>query len=144
MVPKNQPEKILPNLLTAINQYTEYEVGYEKRKVSCNTLVMKDRKNKIRTDGSAPQSKLYSTTSPYLQNGSIQKHIPLLNQVEDIHLPVINRTGIKFPVDLYFNHPLRENEVTKKELERYELKLRETNARLKVMAIRKKLVIQDK
>lgn len=138
IVPKDHPEELLPTILATINKHTDYEARFEKRKVSCYALVSLVKKRQLRTEGSNPISGLYRTQNPILQNGSHTKLIPLLNQVADIDLPVIDRTGIKFNVDLYFNRPLREFKVIQEELKCYNLGFRKKKARLKMLVIRKK------
>ncbi|GAB2678142.1 hypothetical protein GCM10027036_34720 [Flavihumibacter cheonanensis] len=138
LVPKNQPESLFPSIFETINRYTDYSVLLETRKVPCYALVYTGKKGALRSDGSSSKSTLYSLKNPYLQNGSIEKIVKILNQVPEFKLPVVNQTGISFNVDLYFDRPLRELNVIAEELRKYNLELRPSSAQLKVLVIRRK------
>jgi len=138
LVPPNQPASLFHSIFETINQYSDYTVKLETRKVPCYALVYKGKKGGLKSDGGISKSTLYSMNSPYLQNGSIEKLVNILNQVPEFKLPVVNKTGINYNVDLYFDNPLRDLNVITAELRKYELELMPSNTQLKVVVIRKK------
>lgn len=138
MVAKEHKEELFPTILETINRNTDYTIQFETRKVACYALVHKGKKGELRSDGSSPKSTLYNPENPYLQNGSIDKLVSLLNHIPELKLPVVDQTGITFNVDLYFDQGLQDLKAIAEQLRKYNLELKPSSAQLKVLVIRRK------
>ncbi|MGA9212150.1 TlpA family protein disulfide reductase [Kaistella sp.] len=137
LVSKTESDSLYPRMLRMINENTAYDASIQKKPMRCLVLKRTSNKDKIVTKGGVFTDAFLKNPS-VLQNAILDFMLSPMNANNDITpLPVIDETGYKGKVDLYFS-AVKDLKTLQKELAAYDLSLEETERDLNV------LVIQDK
>lgn len=110
-------------MLDDLNRSSGYHASLELRETDCLLLVRKGRKDKLRSKGGEPESRLYSQQNPGMRNMPLDALVARLNGNNTLPQLVVNDTNYTGPVDIELKSGFGNLAALRKELQAYGLDL---------------------
>lgn len=134
IVPVSEAESLYENMLSLVNNNSDYWATIEYRPARCLVLKRTSRKDKIAAKGQETREDFFKPPFQY-RNVGLGALISILNSNNKItDLPVLNETGYEGKVDMDFSeqHDLK---TLRSDLARYDLALKEVTRTLPFLVI---------
>ncbi len=138
IVPLKQASNLYREMLKTLNKYSGYTSNMENRDIPCFVLMAAGKKQQPKPGKGEIEIRMFYVEHPYLKNAPLQYLIARLNNCPAIALPVVNETGIDFPVDMDFPEGFSDIEQIVRRLKQYGLVLQKAERNMEVFVIRER------
>lgn len=136
IVPLQQASTLYKEMLQTLNKHSGYTGSMEIRSISCFVLMAADKKQQLKPAKGETAIRMFYVDHPYLKNAPLQYLITRLNNCPAIAIPVVDETGIDFPVDMDFPEGFSDIEQISRRLKQYGLVLQKAERDMEVFVIR--------
>lgn len=138
IVPVQQASGLYKEMLRQLNQYSGYTGSMKNKNVNCFVLMAAGKSNALKSRGGEREIRLFNENEPCLKNASLKYLIARLNNCPAIAIPVIDETGIDFPVDMDFPEGFSDMEQITRRLKQYGLVLEKAERNMEIFVIRER------
>ncbi|MET4140948.1 TlpA disulfide reductase family protein [Pedobacter sp. UYP1] len=128
---------IYQNIFDELNRYSDYCGSIEKAKVKCLVLRRTSKIDKIKTNGGIAQELSFDDPNPKLVNHPLTIMMLRFSDLPFIKIPLIDETNYSSPVDIQISKSTNLTDL-QKELEKYDLELKEQTRELDMFVLRDK------
>lgn len=125
------------NIFDELNRYSDYRGSIEKTKVKCLVLRRKSKLDKMKTNGGIAQDLSFDDPTPKLVNYPLTIMMLRFSDLPFIKMPLIDETNYSSPVDIQISKSTNLTDL-QKELEKYDLELKEQTRELDMFVLRDK------
>ena len=124
-------------ILDDLNRYSDYHGIIEKTKVKCLVLSRTSKIDKMKTNGGNSQDLRFDDLNPKLINHPLTIMMLRFSDLPFIKMPLIDETNYSLPVDIQLSK-VTNLTTLQKELEKYDLELKEQIRELDMFVLRDK------
>ncbi|MBX3240444.1 MAG: TlpA family protein disulfide reductase [Chitinophagaceae bacterium] len=136
ILPVQQAPLLYDEMLQELNRSSGFIGNIECRNIPCFVLTRTGKSNQLKSRGGETKIRLFYVDHAYLENAPLQYLIGRLNNCPAIAIPVVDETGIDFPVDMDFPEGFSDREKIARQLRQYRLALEKTERELEVFVIK--------
>lgn len=125
-------------MLQELNRHSGYTGGMENRKTICMVLSSSGKTRNLHATGGKTEIRINNEGQFQFKNSQIKSLIAWLNNSPAIAIPVVDETGIDFPVDMDFPEGFSDMEQISRRLKQYGLVLQKAERDMEVFVIRER------
>ncbi|MBX2925427.1 MAG: TlpA family protein disulfide reductase [Chitinophagaceae bacterium] len=138
IVPIDKVSTLYKEMLQELNRHSGYTAKMENRNINCFVLMSTSKKDQLKSRGGETDIRMFYVDRPYLKNAPLQYLIARLNNCPAIAIPIVDETGIDFPVDMDFPEGFSDLEKITLRLKQYGLVLEKAERNMEVFVIRER------
>ncbi|MCO5234934.1 MAG: hypothetical protein M9933_01595 [Chitinophagaceae bacterium] len=138
IVPMQQAPHLYSEMLQELNRSSGYYGKMEHKNTACMVLSAPAKPGDLHTKGGKTEVQINNEKQFRFKNIPIKTLIAWLNNNSVISIPVIDETGIDFPVDMDFPEGFSDIEQISRRLKRYGLVLQKAERDMEVFVIRER------
>lgn len=135
--PPTKASSLYTDMLSSLNSYSGYRGTVEKVETDCYALIVIDsvKAKLLHSKGAKAKNTLFKKEGAALINLPISNFVARAEELEFMHLPIQNETGIKSNVDILFERQVDSFAALQQELSNYGLALKQTIRRMNALVI---------